>query len=46
MTFSLSPPNNVNNLFGNWLSGIAKKRFSADYGESLCNYLGYMECAK
>jgi hypothetical protein len=24
MTFSLSPPTNVNNLFGNWLSGIAK----------------------
>jgi hypothetical protein len=25
MTFSLSPPSNVTNLFGNWLSGIAKK---------------------
>ena len=25
MTFSLSPPANVTNLFGNWLSGIAKK---------------------
>jgi hypothetical protein len=24
MTFSLSPPANVTNLFGNWLSGIAK----------------------
>jgi hypothetical protein len=25
MTFSLAPPKNITNLFGNWLSGIAKK---------------------
>ena len=25
MTFGLSPPTNVTNLFGNWLSGIPKK---------------------
>jgi hypothetical protein len=30
MTFSISPPANVSNLFGNWLSGIAKKRSHSD----------------
>jgi hypothetical protein len=25
MTFGLSPPRNINNLFGNWLKGIPKK---------------------
>jgi hypothetical protein len=25
MTFSLAPPKNINNLFGNWLKGIQKK---------------------
>jgi hypothetical protein len=24
MTFDLSPPKNITNLFGNWLSGINK----------------------
>jgi hypothetical protein len=25
MTFGLSPPQNITNLFGNWLSGLDKK---------------------
>jgi hypothetical protein len=25
MTFAISPPSNINNMFGNWLNGIAKK---------------------
>jgi hypothetical protein len=25
MTFSISPPKNIKNLFGNWLTGVPKK---------------------
>ena len=25
MTFSITPPSNINNLFGNWLGGVDKK---------------------
>jgi hypothetical protein len=25
MTFSITPPFNIINLFGNWLNGVAKK---------------------
>jgi hypothetical protein len=25
MTFAISPPSNINNMFGNWLNGITKK---------------------
>jgi hypothetical protein len=30
MTFSLAPPKNVTNFFGNWLKGIPKKRSHAN----------------
>jgi hypothetical protein len=45
-TYNIPPPTNVNNIFGNWLNGIAKKNKGTDPSEGLRFSLGNLELPK
>jgi hypothetical protein len=39
MSFGISPPTNVTNLFGNWLYGLDKKKIKSQIRVGICALL-------